>query len=679
MNSKRIIIITLICLLKIAIYSQESINLDYEYSMDEFQRGIRAFHNTQYEQAIIHFLKSLSFYDDNKESRYFLGEAYRKAGYEQNALFVWNYLLSTGYESRYLKSKIAYLYGKKGLLNQIFIDKGYLLREDIKGFYSHKEIPLFIKPAQIFVDEKNHYFITSFLTQTIVELDSNLKFVRNYISTIPKIEAPFGIVVDKNGNLYVSDFKRDVILKINNKNIVEKEIGFKDIGEGGLLGPKHLLIDDDSNLYVSDSGNKRINKYTLDGKILFSFGTEKNGDGKLTSPNGLFYYNENIYVCDRDTNRIVIFDKNGNYIRSFGEDYLVKPYDITRDALGRFLILCEKDIWVYEENNSLWYKIDTVGSRLERGISIASDKDKNILITDFNRSRLLVLSLERERYTNLNINIDRILSQKFPSVHVILTVEKDDFSSPTGIDSSNITIYENGRMVPMIGTLYTKNKNEINDIVVIYDRNSNMKKYKDDFKKIMDSWIKDSEGKVNLSLVSVMEDRVIIENDFGSSRLSILDSIDDPISGYYTDKGIAIKTGIYHMLNRFSKKAIIIVTDSTETGMDFEKFKIEDAISLAKNNDIPIYVVSFSDGNLTELYKYIAKKTNGDYYRAYKRSDLKDLFKKIIESKGREIVVSYRSSSRSRFGEEPINVEVEIEYNGIKGWAKSVYYPPIYR
>jgi DNA-binding beta-propeller fold protein YncE len=106
-----------------------------------------------------------------------------------------------------------------------------------------------------------------------------------------------------------------------------------------LLGPEYLLLDEEENLYAVDSGNHRINKYKKNGDILFSFGTEKSGDGKLLKPAGLLNYDNKIYVCDTDANRVVIFDKSGNYISSFGEDKLDKPYDITIDKYNRFLII----------------------------------------------------------------------------------------------------------------------------------------------------------------------------------------------------------------------------------------------------------------------------------------------------------------------------------------------------
>lgn len=669
------ILFILLCI-PFMVFSQE-IDLSKEYSMDEFQNGVRSFHNAEYERAITFFIKSLSFNPDNHLARYFLGDSYRKAGYENNAIFVWNNLLSLGYTERSLRNKVSYLYNKKGMLSEININKNFLLREDIKGYYEDSSSPLFLKPSQIFIDNNNHYFIASFMTGAVLELDPNLNVVKNHFPLPNKFKKPFGVAVNREGDLFVSDFESDQVIKFDKMGIVKAKIGFKGIGRGALLGPEYLLLDNEENLYVVDSGNHRVNKYSSKGEILFSIGSggDGNDEGKLQKPAGMYYFNDKIYACDREAGKVFVYDKSGNYLYSFGEGVLEKPYDITRDNYGRFLIICEKKIWAYEEENELWYIEEAVGNRLSRGISIAMDKENNLFAADFNTSRLLIFSHERERYTNLNLNIERVFSQKFPDVHVALTVEKDDFSVPSGINTNNITIYENGKIVPIVGDVYTKDRDEITDVAVIFDNNYNMRNYKNDFRVIMDNWLRNIGENTNVAFFAMKGDDTVLLNDFESTRLSILDSIDSAGFTPSTDKGAAIKFSIYHMLRRFSKKAVIFVTNSLETGGDFEKFQVENSIALAANNNIPVYVVSFGENSLSEIYEYIAKKTGGDYYRVYKSGDLQDLVKKIEESRGRDLIFSYSSRALSRFGDEPITVTVEINYGGMSGAAKSIYYP----
>ena len=167
--------------LAVSVYPQ-AIDMANEYSNQEFQNGIRAFHDAEYERSITFFIKSLGYNNNNNLARYYLGESYRKAGYDDNAVFTWNNLLSFGYTEKFLKDKLNYIYNKKGMLNEININKKYVLREDIKGYYPNSPDVIFLKPTQICVDANNHYYIASYMTNIVVELDSKFQYCQKSFS-----------------------------------------------------------------------------------------------------------------------------------------------------------------------------------------------------------------------------------------------------------------------------------------------------------------------------------------------------------------------------------------------------------------------------------------------------------------------------------------------------------------
>ena len=94
--------------------------------------------------------------------------------------------------------------------------------------------------------------------------------------------------------------------------------------------------------------------------------------------------------------------------------------------MGRFIVVCERKVWVYEPQSGLAYVMEAMGERLQRGVSVSVDMEDNILVGDFNSSRLFVMSLERRRYNSMYVNVERIISSKFPDVHLMVRIEKDD-------------------------------------------------------------------------------------------------------------------------------------------------------------------------------------------------------------------------------------------------------------
>jgi ribosomal protein L6P/L9E len=101
---------------------------------------------------------------------------------------------------------------------------------------------------------------------------------------------PFGIVVDKNGNVYVSDIGSDNIRKITPGAVVSTFAGSTVGATGSADGlgtsatfkdPLGLAIDADNNLYVADAANNEIREIAPDGTV-----TTLAGNGVAGATNG---------------------------------------------------------------------------------------------------------------------------------------------------------------------------------------------------------------------------------------------------------------------------------------------------------------------------------------------------------------------------------------------------------
>ena len=61
-----------------------------------------------------------------------------------------------------------------------------------------------------------------------------------------------------------------------------------------------------------------IKKFKMDGSLLTQFGASGSGEGQLNSPGGLVVFKtRQLYVCDRNSNRIQVF-KNNEFVFLFG-------------------------------------------------------------------------------------------------------------------------------------------------------------------------------------------------------------------------------------------------------------------------------------------------------------------------------------------------------------------------
>ncbi len=79
-----------------------------------------------------------------------------------------------------------------------------------------------------------------------------------------------------------------------------------------------IAVDDSSNVYVADRNNNRIQKFDSNGGYLTQWGTLGTGDGQFNHPSGVATDGSWIYVTEENNNRVQKFSLSGGYVRQWG-------------------------------------------------------------------------------------------------------------------------------------------------------------------------------------------------------------------------------------------------------------------------------------------------------------------------------------------------------------------------
>ncbi len=146
------------------------------------------------------------------------------------------------------------------------------------------------------------------------------------------ISAPYGIALDKSGNLFICDYFNVRIRKVSPAygGIITTVSGNGSAGYSGdgfsatsaeTDGVTDIAVDRNDNLYLADAGNNRVRKVTPDGIITTYGGTGiagYNGDGipaiaaQLNAPQAVAVDDTgNVYIADRYNNRVRKIDTFG--------------------------------------------------------------------------------------------------------------------------------------------------------------------------------------------------------------------------------------------------------------------------------------------------------------------------------------------------------------------------------
>jgi predicted membrane-bound mannosyltransferase/streptogramin lyase len=146
------------------------------------------------------------------------------------------------------------------------------------------------------------------------------------------LNAPRAIAPGLNDDFYVADSRNHRILHIAPDGTLLHQWGSyadafnSDAPIGTFNEPWGIAVGPDGSVYVSDTWNHRVQKFTQDGRPIKTwgqYGQPLPGDSVSASsfwgPRGVAVDGRgNVLVADTGNKRIVIFDKDGNYITEFG-------------------------------------------------------------------------------------------------------------------------------------------------------------------------------------------------------------------------------------------------------------------------------------------------------------------------------------------------------------------------
>ncbi|UZO80859.1 NHL repeat-containing protein [Aquimarina sp. ERC-38] len=145
---------------------------------------------------------------------------------------------------------------------------------------------------------------------------------RSYLPSLPNLDAPAAVSVSEKF-IAIADFYNHQIVFYDGDQ-------WKRIGkEGHILGelyyPTDVQIFNDT-LYVADAYNHRGQVFSLDGKVIRSFG-ETEGFNAAT---GILVTKNNIYLTDFENNRVLSYDRSFNLVQELSIS-IDKPTDVLKN------------------------------------------------------------------------------------------------------------------------------------------------------------------------------------------------------------------------------------------------------------------------------------------------------------------------------------------------------------
>jgi sugar lactone lactonase YvrE len=182
-------------------------------------------------------------------------------------------------------------------------------------------------PASVAFDSRGHLFVLNRGPQPLLEFDSDGTFVRALGEGM--FTRSHGLRIDREGNIWATDVGAHVVFKFSPQGEVLLTLGTK--GQAGEWNeaaqshhfnePNDVAIADNGDIFVVQGhtpgrGDPRVLKFDPQGKFLKTWGGRGTGPGQFAVAHGIAIDSKGqLWVTDRENQRVQIFDQDGQFIR----------------------------------------------------------------------------------------------------------------------------------------------------------------------------------------------------------------------------------------------------------------------------------------------------------------------------------------------------------------------------
>lgn len=643
---------------------------------EEFRWGVTAFHSGYFDKALLSFERSSALKPENILTQFWLGETYRRLGFEETALKIWSRIEESGNADHLLINRIDSLNFKRGLGQELSETGTYIPSYQIKG--SFDTYSLFERPASAAVMEDGSYFLTSFTTNEVLHMNVNGGIHERIQGGLQGFDHPFGIALN-SGYLFVTEFEADRIARVEVTSGSIMRFGRPGRGAGQLSGPQFIAADDAGYLYVSEIGNRRVSKFDKEGNFLFSFGTRTSEFSGMKGPSGILIHNRHVYVNDNREGCVWVFDESGNFLYSLGKGILSHPEGLSLYDAGSLLIADTSRIFRLDVNSRKFSVLHEFNDKNVRVLSAAMDANRNLMALDFNGNMVHFLTEVNELYSGLSVDIVSIQASRYPRVQVMVKVQNRMGEPFTGLERANFLITEAQTGITEYSMVYTGQHSSDKGYSLIVEKSADLSGNLTEVKEAAEILVDGFGTPVYSSLVGAAEKAVLMaDNRLSAGNVSNA-VYDTEGTGRTWDVDGSIILAASGLVNKPFRKSLVMITGGVLPPDSFDEYSLLQLGNYLVNNDICFSVVYIREMNQPprEL-EYLVQKTNGQSRYLYQPDGIRGIVDTGNSVRSGLYVLEYESGADTDFGRRYLSVDVEASLFTRTGRDEKGYFAPAF-
>lgn len=214
-------------------------------------------------------------------------------------------------------------------------------------------------PAGVAIVDREQFLLTNSTAARVERYSMRGEYLGAFGAKI--LKRPLGLAIDRrSGRIAVADSGQHALAIFSADGTFLHVLGEKGSGEDEFNFPLDADFDDRGDLFVLDGMNVRVKRFAWNGaayEFVGSFGERGTAPGSFARPKSLaISASGHVYVTDALSHKIVIFDRDGRFLLTFGGQELAADGKISPGGLymPAGIAADEKDgLWVVDSLNRM--------------------------------------------------------------------------------------------------------------------------------------------------------------------------------------------------------------------------------------------------------------------------------------------------------------------------------------
>ena len=649
-------------------------NADRVTAAEEFRRGVQAYYRGAFNDAVMVFEKALSFLPGESRILEWLGKSYYRTGVEGAALQQWRFAQEAAPGQLLLQNRIETVRERRTISPEFdetvrYVEAGFI------PSHTNSDI-LFRQPVSLYPLADGTYWVSAYGSNELLHFDVNGIILTRSRGPLGGFDRPFGLAQLSDGRILVAEMAGDRISVLSPGGTYINSFGKKGRGNGELLGPQYIALDSVENIYVTDFGNARVVVFNREGDPLFSFGKPSAKFSGFTTPGGIAILNDQVFVVDTIVGSVYVFDTAGNFVQTLLPEGSIPGCESLCTWEGALLAALPTRAVYIEPTTGKYFDIARLGNAPMHITGVAPDANGNILLTDYRGETIQITSRMDELVGGLFVQIERIYTDKFPAVSMELRIEDRNRNPVVGLKNVNFMVTEGKRPVTNMKFQGAAYKDTECDITILIDRSAESNAYHTQIRDAISEIAVAMKGRGTLRIVSAGE--IPVQEGAGNPATGTWNDFVSraaPSSRWAFDLGLRLAAN--DLITAAKKRAVIFLSTGTVGDMAFEHYSLNDLAAYLNNNGIIFSTVFMDKTPPPAEISYLSNSTGGSSYYVYRNEGLSSLVSDILFAPNGVYILSFDSALQTDFGRAYLPVEVEVYLMNRSGRDETGYFAPL--